>query len=85
MKVRLHIQCLILEGVVGDQKGARQMQNALESELMRLIAESALDAELPSGGMAVGLRNAQMHLPQDRNSQDLGQRIAAAVYGGIIQ
>lgn len=85
MKINLHIDQLVLEGIAIGPEHAGHIQSALESELMRLIAEGSLGVGMPSGGLAVGLRSTHMHLPHDRNPQELGRRITQAVYGGIVR
>jgi hypothetical protein len=83
VKVRLHIERLILDGlpVSGDQ--APSVRAAVETELARLIADGGLSHEVRSGGAVPGLRGGDIRIEQASRPARLGKQIAGAVYGGI--
>lgn len=79
--IQLHIDRLVLDGVDLSQRERQQLRASIESELVRLLGERGLHPGL-SGGMAVPtLVATQVHLGLP--AQQLGQQIAASVYGGI--
>jgi hypothetical protein len=83
MNVNLHIERLVLDGVALERGEESLLRAAVESELARLLADGGLASSLASGGAMPRLRAASIELPDRGDSRQLGQRIAAALYGGI--
>lgn len=81
MKVHLHIERLVLEGVAIDQPGV--LRRALAQELTGLLMEGGLSPELRHGGAVPSVRGGAIELGQGSNPARLGAQIAGAVYRGI--
>jgi hypothetical protein len=81
MKIHLHIERLVLDGVAVDQP--RILHRALELELTNRLMEGGLSPELRSGGAVPRVRGGAIELSQSSNSARLGTQIAGAVYRGI--
>jgi hypothetical protein len=83
MKINLHIERLVLDGLpVGSHQGAL-IQSAIEAELARLLAGNGLEPELVSGGALGSLRAGGIRLEQDSTAPQLGEQIAGAVHRRI--
>jgi len=83
MKINLHIERLILEGLPLEKRQGPQVQAAVERELTRLLTANGLAPELQSGG-AVPRRPADgIQLANETHSTRLGQQIARSVYSGL--
>ena len=81
MKIYLHIERLVLEGVPADQP--RLLRQALEQELTGRLTEGGLAPELRRGGAVPHVRGGSIDLSQKSHSANLGTQIAGAVYRGI--
>lgn len=81
MKIRLHIERLVLDGVASDQP--RILRKALEQELSGRLREGGLSSELRSGGAVPQMRGGAIELNQGAHPARLGSQIAGAVYRGI--
>lgn len=85
MKIHLHIECLVLEGIPLEKRHGSQVQVAVEAELARLIQDNGLSQKLQSGGALPRVRVGDLQFgPQTRPNQ-IGQQIAQSVYSGIGQ
>lgn len=83
MKINLHIERLVLDGLpVGMGQGAL-IQSAIETELARLLAESGLSSELMVGGVLACLSASSIQLTNYATPARLGQQIARAVHSGV--
>lgn len=83
MNINLHIERLVLDGVTIEPQQRLRLQQAMQSELTRLLANGELSADF-SGGLSVPrLTVPSIQLPAGNHPVQLGQQIARAVYGGI--
>ena len=82
MKIDLHIDRLVLDGIDLDHAQRPHLQAAVEAELGRLLAEGGLGA-LAGGGVVHSLKAGGFEISSDGNPAQLGRQIAGAVYGGI--
>lgn len=83
--IRLHIDRLVLDGFNLNLRERQQLQTSIETELTRLLGEHGLHHEL-TRGLAIPKLVATPIKPGEQASnqpQQLGQQIAASVYGGI--
>lgn len=85
MNINLHIERLVLDGVALERGQEPLLRAAVEAELSRLLSEEGLSTGLMSGGATPRLQAGEIQLSVERNSQQLGQQIARAVYGGIAR
>lgn len=79
--IELHIDELLLQGLPLTGSQGRVVKAAVESELMRLISEQGL-----SGFTANAVRSfsaSTIQITMDNRSENLGHKIAQAVYGGL--
>jgi hypothetical protein len=81
MKIHLHIERVVLDGVAVDQP--RILRKALEQELTGKLREGGLRPELRSSGMVPSVPSGGIELGKGSNSARLGNKIAGAVYRGI--
>jgi hypothetical protein len=86
MRIELHIEELVLEGVPLAGAQAEHLQAALiEALTQRLGEDGALAARLAaSGGQAV-VRAASIHLPARPDGRTLGRQIAASLHDGLAR
>ncbi len=85
MKINLHIERLILDGVPIAHHEGSIVKLAVEAELTRLLAAKGLNTDFLSGGAVPWVKAGSMQLTGDNHPRDWGQRIARAVYGGLGQ
>jgi hypothetical protein len=83
MKIRLHIERLILDGVTLSAAEHPRLQAAVEMELGRLLAERGIANSLESGVAIDAVRGGAVQLGRDGGGARLGKQVAQAVYGGI--
>lgn len=83
MKINLHIERVVLEGVLLSLGERSLLQAAMEADLSRRLANGGLNEGLQSGGALSRVRTANIQLMSDAPSARLGKQIAEAVYGGI--
>ncbi|HSZ02858.1 MAG TPA: hypothetical protein VK788_25410 [Terriglobales bacterium] len=81
MKIHLHIERLVLEGVSVDQP--RVLRAAVEQELAGRLQHGGLSQELRSGGALPSVRGGAIELGHGAGPLRLGTQIAGAVYSGI--
>lgn len=82
MKVNLHIDRLVLEGIDLDHAQRPHLQAAVEAELGRLLAERGV-GNLAAGGAVPSVRTEGFEIGADGGPGRLGTQIAQSVYGGI--
>ena len=81
MKIHLHIDRVVLDGVAVDQP--RILRKALEQELTGKLREGGLRPELRSSGVVPRVSGGGVELGKGSNSAKLGAQIAGAVHRGI--
>jgi hypothetical protein len=83
MKIHLHIERLVLEGLPTAAHQGAQVQCALERELARLLAVSGLSQELRGGIAVPSLPAAGIEVHRENHAARLGREVARAVHGAI--
>jgi hypothetical protein len=83
MKIDLHIERLILDGLPVSSLQGAQLRTAIEKELTRLLSAHGLSNELRGGIAVPRVRAGNMQFGKDQPPAQLGQSIARAVYEGI--
>ncbi len=88
MKINLHIDRLVLEGVPAGRIRQRHLKEAVASELSRLIADGGSEGagRIHTGAQSRTERNVSagtIALPARPEAGKTGHKIAAAVYRGI--
>jgi hypothetical protein len=83
VKVSVHIERLILEGLPVSRIQGGQVQASLKRELGRLLATRGLAHEL-RGGMALpSVSAAGIEFPPESHPAGLGRQVARVVHGAI--
>jgi hypothetical protein len=82
VKVNLHIDRLVLEGIDLDHAQRPLLQAAVEAELGRLLAEGGA-GNLATGGAVPSVRAEGFEMGADGGPARLGTQIAQSVYEGI--
>jgi hypothetical protein len=83
MKINVHIERLILDGLPIERRDGAAVQAAVEAELARLFHAGQLSPALRSSSMVAGLRAAFIELPESVSPAGLGQQIAQAVHTSL--
>jgi len=81
MKIRLHIERLVLDGLATSEP--RLLHQALEQELRSRLLEGGLSPELRSGGAVPKMNGGAITIGDRNRPAQLGEQIAGAVYSGI--
>ena len=84
MKINLHIERVVLDGLPVTSHERGLLGSALETELIRLLGIGGRSSELISGGAVPHVPASPIQLTTDTMPTQLGRQIAGAVYGGII-
>ena len=83
MKVHVHIERLVLEGLpVSTHDGAR-VGGAVEAELGRLLRTRGMAAHLRGGGAVPSLQAGTLAWDRGTSPATLGTRIGRSVYRGM--
>ena len=83
MKIQVHIERLVLEGLPVTSRDGSRVQAAVEAELGRLFGATGVRGQLRSGGALPKLAGHPLHLEQSQQPGRLGQQIARSIHGGI--
>ena len=83
MKIEVHIERLILDGISLGVSERPRLQAAVEMELGRLLAERGMATGLVSDVALDSVRGGAVQLGRDGSGAGLGKQVAHAVYGGI--
>ena len=83
MKINLHIERLILDGLPIAHHQGSIVKVAVEAELTCLLAANGLNPDFQSGGAVPSVKADGIQMTNDSRPADLGNQIAKAVYGGI--
>ena len=83
MKIDLHIERLVLDGLpVGSVQGPA-IRAAIQTELTRLLGTHGLSGELRSGVALPQVKGGSLNLKTSLKSANLGRGIAQAVFTGV--
>jgi hypothetical protein len=82
MKIRVHIERLVLDGLPVTSLTAIPLKVAVERELAQSLEHGGLSHELRGGVALPNLSAAMVITPSDR-PRDLGCKIARAIYGDL--
>lgn len=83
MKIHVHIERLVLDGLPVDRHSAPMIQEAVQAEVKRLFADSGASQSLLSGGSVPSLRTAPVHFASQSQPEAVGHKVANAVHGGL--
>ena len=83
MKINLHIERLVLEGLPITTTEGAVIHKAIEHELARMLASRSPASDWGTGGAIAQLGAPQIAIHATERPQALGRRIAHSVYGGV--
>jgi hypothetical protein len=83
MKVHVHIERLVLDGIAIERTHAGRVRAAVERELTRLMASGGTVESLRQGGAVPYLRGGNIRINKENQPATLGRQIAAAVHSGF--
>ena len=83
MKIHVHIERLVLDGLPIDRHSAPLIQEAVQAELSRLFTDSGASQSLLLGGAVPSLRTMPIHIASRSQPEAMGQKVANAVHGGL--
>ena len=83
MKINLHIERLVLDGLPVDSTKGGRVRAAVEKELARLLAAGGLSQHLGAGAAVPRLRGGNIKVTKGVQAGGLGRSIARAVHEGI--
>lgn len=83
MTINLHIERLILDGLPLEAKDGTILRGAIETELVRLLAQNADISNWQADGATPSVRAEPIQLTAESSAAQIGQQIAGSIYGGI--
>lgn len=83
MKIELHIERVLLDGVPMTSAQAPLVRRAIEQELARLLTADGLSREFQRGAAVSRVNAGTLRLSKENRPARLGQDIARAVHAGI--
>lgn len=83
MKINLHIERLVLDGLPLSSVEGPQLRRAVQAELSRLLTSGGLSQELRSGGAVPHISAGVVHVARNNSPGKLGTQIARALHQGI--
>ncbi len=83
MRINLHIERLILDGLPLEPGQGRVVKAAVEAELTRMIAGQGISSELMTGGAVPSVSANGIQIAPGAKPAVIGREIARSVYGGL--
>jgi hypothetical protein len=83
MKVSLHIERLVLDGLPIERAQGPTVKAAVEAELSRLIADGGISSEMMAGGAVPSVSTDSIQTARGASPANIGRQIARSVYGGL--
>lgn len=85
MKINLHIERFVLDGVDIAPGQRHLLQASVTTELARMLAEGGVSSSLATGNALSRMTADSIQLSDGNNPTQIGQKIAQSVYGGITR
>jgi hypothetical protein len=83
MKIQVHIERLVLDGLPINRRSAPLIQMAVKTELARLFAEQSDRPVLLSSGATPSLRADDISVSSDSEATHIGYDLASSIHGGL--
>jgi len=83
MRIKLHIERLVLDGLPASGADGPRLRAAVEAELARLLATGGLSRELATGGAVPQLPAPAISVDRGEQPGALGRAVARSVHAGI--
>ena len=85
MRINLHIERLVLEGLPLDRSQGSLVQAAVQHELTRLLGFNRFAPGFMSGGAMPLAQGGEMQFAREANPRQLGTQIAQSVHEGLAK
>ncbi len=85
MKIHVHIERLVLNGLPVERSAAPQIELAMQQELASLLTTAAPPSSVLSAGAIPTLRVAPITIAERTPSRTIGAAIARSLHGGLSQ
>jgi hypothetical protein len=83
MRINLHIERIVVDGLPVDRRGAEAMRQALQGELTRLFTDEGIPPSLHADTALNALRTPSIAFTKNTTPVAIGQQIANSVHGGL--
>ena len=83
MKIHLHIERMVVDGLPLTARDGALLRAALEAELTRLLAQPQPDGARPTSLAVPRVRADGIRIAQAAKPAEVGQQIARSVHGAI--
>jgi len=83
MKINLHIEHLVLDGVSVEPHQRAELKAAVESELSRLLVSNGIGLDVQSGNSFRAIPGGLISIKYNQQLTNLWQQIGDAVYRGL--
>jgi hypothetical protein len=83
MKIKVHIERVVLAGIPVARADGARIQAAIETELTRLLTADGLPHHLRTGGALPRLKAPQFHFVATDGAAKIGRSIARSLNGGL--
>jgi hypothetical protein len=83
MRIDLHIERLVLDGLAVTAADAQRVRTAMEDEVTRLLAGGALNPAFATGGAVPRIAAPQISLGPRERPDGIGRAVARSVHRGI--
>jgi hypothetical protein len=83
MKINMHIERLVLDGLSVSNYRQPMLQAAVETELARLFTANGTADGLTTGGAVSHISAGDIQLADESDPAHLGRQIARSVYEGV--
>ena len=83
MRIEVHIERLVLEGLPVTPGERPRVRAAVEAELARLLSTGGLNREIATGGAVPRIDAPQINLAARAQPDAIGRAVARSVHSGI--
>jgi hypothetical protein len=85
MRINVHIERLVLDGLPLDQRSSPQIQAAVQAKLVELLVAGGVSESLQNLGVVHSIRAPGISLYVKELPASIGSSIANAIHGGLEQ
>ena len=85
MRVEIHIDRLVLDGVPVERTSVMALRSAVESELGAMLSQGLLPPAIGSGGAIDLVRAPRIDVGPTHTPMQIGRAIANSLHGGLGQ
>ncbi|MFO0943673.1 MAG: hypothetical protein U0930_23300 [Pirellulales bacterium] len=85
MRINVHIERLVLDGLPVDQRSSPQIQAAVQAQLAELLVAGGVSESLQNLGAVQSIRAPRISIHENELPTAIGSSIANAIHGGLEQ